>query len=502
MIVIVAGSILLVHATDDAFARKDERGRAAIAQLSAKYAAASSETQRHELAHEIAEIRSAIENNHRPSIPAYVDFIEAPIRLADALNNPIAKGKHPATNLPPNSGNFDLSGLDPVTSTFWQRPAAIQSADLRVGFDRAELPNYDCLWSYAGPKKAGRNGGCVLECDGRRIKVKFGETHSEPFNSRIFHALGYNVDPTDYSSGLKLKYDRRFFLEFNSRRPMIMRAGMFFLPLCRINLQAKYDPFEFIDRAVLKSRESLSGAELKSILLRNPKHKHAELQLGAFREDVENQIDYLITKPANVQIETPHTHNIGPWDFSANGHKDLRELRGAGLLAAWLGWWDSRFENTRVRLVKTENGKAIKHFWTDLGGGLGAAGGTFRHSCEKPGDFGWSFTRVVSSHGQPRFEIDGYEPVEDTPAFAEMTIDDARWMARLIGQLTEHQIVEALAASGFAPSDLRVYTEKLLARRDKMIRDLQLTSEIALLRPDGPRSGAPAVAPKLLSKSR
>jgi hypothetical protein len=83
-----------------------------------------------------------------------------------------------------------------------------------------------------------------------------------------------------------------------------------------------------------------------------------------------------------------------------------------------------------------------------------------------------------------------------------MTMDDARWMARLIGQLTETQIVDALAASGFNAAEVQIYTEKLLARRDKMIRDLQLTSEIALLRPDGPRLSAPADRPKLLSKSR
>jgi hypothetical protein len=32
-----------------------------------------------------------------------------------------------------------------------------------------------------------------------------------------------------------------------------------------------------------------------------------------------------------------------------------------------------------------------------------------------------------------------------------MTIDDARWMARLIGQLSEEQIVQALVASDMIP---------------------------------------------------
>jgi hypothetical protein len=172
------------------------------------------------------------------------------------------------------------------------------------------------------------------------------------------------------------------------------------------------------------------------------------------------------------------------------------------LLAAWLGFWDSRFENTRLRVVKTAEGPVLKHYWSDLGGGLGHAGGTFSHTCENTNDFGWSFTRTKIVNGKRRFEIVGYEPVENTPAFAEMTIDDARWMARLIGQLTERQIVDGLVASGFNPEEVHIYTEKLLARRDKMIRDLQLSSEIAFLRPARLQPQVASTGPKLLSKNR
>src|SRR6185437_10202087 len=65
-----------------------------------------------------------------------------------------------------------------------------------------------------------------------------------------------------------------------------------------------------------------------------------------------------------------------------------------------------------------------------------------------------------------------------------MTADDARWMARLIGQLTENQIREALIAAGYDNAEARLYLEKLLSRRDQMIRDLKLENEVPLLRPD------------------
>jgi hypothetical protein len=84
------------------------------------------------------------------------------------------------------------------------------------------------------------------------------------------------------------------------------------------------------------------------------------------------------------------------------------------------------------------------------------------------------------------FRIVDYEPIEDTEAFREMTIDDARWMARLIAQLTEDQILQALIASGFDAAEVKIYTEKLASRRDWMLRDLGLDTEFPMLRPRGP----------------
>jgi hypothetical protein len=482
--------------------KKDRQARDTIERLEQSLSSAVSNLERQKIQSEIEEIRTAIENNHRPAIPNYVDFAEFPILMVDALNNPVGIGHTRASNIRANDSTDDLSRLDPISNSIWARPISIRAANLRVGFDRAQTPDYSSILTYAGAKKAGRNAGCVVAAGDLRIKVKFAEIHSEPFTSRIFHAIGYNVDPTDYAPGLKLRYDRRFFQEFNSRRPMKMSTGMFFIPMVRFNLQAKHDPFAYIDCVVFKNGESISAERFKSLLLRHPKSKHNKMSDDEFQTEIEELVDYIVTKAANVQIETPHSHNLGPWDFRGHDHENLRELRGAGVLAAWLGWWDSRFENTRLRVVKTSEGPALKHFWTDLGGGLGRAHGTFSHSCENPNDFGSSFTRSFTRRGKTRFEIKDYEPVEDTAAFAEMTVDDARWMARLIGQFSERQIMDALEASGFKPSEVKVYADKLIARRDNLIRDLQLTPEIALLRPDNARPVVYAEAPKLLSKSR
>ena len=73
-------------------------------------------------------------------------------------------------------------------------------------------------------------------------------------------------------------------------------------------------------------------------------------------------------------------------------------------------------------------------------------------------------------------------PDSKTDPFYEMNIDDARWMGRLIAQLTEPQIKSALIGAGYEAPIARLLLEKLVARRDQMIRDFGLSDEIKPLR--------------------
>jgi hypothetical protein len=438
---------------------------------------------------QIREITAAIRNNHRSPSPPHMELLQPPLYYLDYAYNPIAKGEDCARNL--QRGNGDLSALDPRPSTFWSRPDSVSRLDLFHGFGRRALPNYeDELWNYAGPKTS--YGGCPgfeARSGATKIKVKFAETISEPFAARIFWTLGYNVEPTDYAHSLKLKYDRCFFREFHLRKDVQMKVRAAVIPVYTVHFQQRYDPFDYVYIAVLKNGDRLSGQELKTRLFYEPRRKHPEDSPENFRTRFEQEIDYLITTPANVQTREADVKSIGPWDFESFDHADRRELRAAGLLGAWLGWCDSRFENTRLKILRRNGRTELRHFLTDLGGGLGKAKGIFSRHCECPNDFGWRFTRPPKPQGKGKmtvpFRIVGYQPIQDTEAFRRMTYDDARWMARLIGQLTERQIVEALVASGCDATEVRIYTEKLISRRDWMIRDLGLAAEIPLLRPEG-----------------
>jgi hypothetical protein len=414
---------------------------------------------------DLMEVVSALHNNERTPVPRSIDLFQLPFVHYRYISGRVGVGTAPPSNLSRVPTGTDASDIDPLPSTFWSQPPPIPSQNFRIGFGRDARPRYEeTMWSYARPKTSyGANAGFEARAGDVRLKIKFGEIHSEPFAARIFHALGYSVQPTDYSPGLKVKYDRRLFAEFNSRKPVDARiTALGFLPVWTIHFQPKHDPFAFIARAVMQDGTVLKVDELRA----------------RWQDQADSSIDYLVTVPANVQIEDRSQKSIGPWDFGQLGHERRRELRGAGLLAAWLGWFDSRFDNTRL-VVQNGSRPTLKHVFADLGGGLGRSIGWAGWRGELPEEFPDRFTRPAIQQGPGRmtipFRIVNFRPIESTPAFREMTVDDARWMARRIAQLTESQIVEALRASGFDEATVEIYRRKLLSRREHLMRDLATT---------------------------
>jgi hypothetical protein len=440
----------------------------------------------------ILEIQAAMRNATRAPVPEKLGVFTSWIFFFENFSGSIGHGDAPATNLAnPVGTGTDEGRSDPQSSTFWKRPQEIASEDLYAGFGRKNFPNLETsICEYSAPKtSSGTHGGFDVECNGERFKIKFGDLNSEPFTARIFYALGYHVDPTDYAPGIKIHYDRRMLREFHLRKPLNMQIVPLGIHVSTMRLQPHYDPFIFITTAVFKDGREVSGAALKQLLFIDPKLEHPEDSPENFRTNVEAELDYLVMAPANVQPRDGPTQSIGSWSFGGLGHENLRELRGAGLLAAWLAWFDSRFDNTKLRLVRDAKDVELLHFISDLGGGMGAGKGLFSPHGENPNEFSWTFTAPEIIRGPGRmttpFRIEHFKPTVPTAAFADMTADDARWMARLIGQLTENQLRAALIASGYDNAEARLYLEKLISRRDQMVRDLKLENEIPLLRPKG-----------------
>jgi hypothetical protein len=452
---------------------------------------------------ELAEIADSLDLDTRDPTPRRIDVFYAPFLFYDLMHNPVAKGETVAANLARHPPSADASLRDPAPSTFWSRPKNIASKNLYEAFGPIVRLDDD-ICTYDEPKKShGTTPGFKMKCGRREIKVKFGELANQKRDTevaltRLFDAVGYNVEPNDYAPRVRLRYDRKLLLEFNSRKDLDITITLLgFIPVYKKIVQKPHDPFLYIRSAALKDGKVVSSDELARSLIRpeilarperESKKRPKGTDAGHYRDDAaafEKKIDHLVLDEANLQDDDVGGKSIGPWSWDRLGHADKREVRGVALLFAWTNCFDVRWGNNRLK----RDGDGIKHVISDLGNGLGLAD-NFRVDAQGlENDFPWTFTEppVLDRRGRERkpFRIVGYQPVFSNGAFERMTVDDARWMARLIAQLTENQMRQALIAAGYASAEVRMYTDKLVNRRDRMIHDLGLSNEIRPLRPGG-----------------
>jgi hypothetical protein len=198
---------------------------------------------------------------------------------------------------------------------------------------------------------------------------------------------------------------------------------------------------------------------------------------------------------------------IGPYQYDGRrnddpndviAHEDRRELRGARLVAAWLGHFDSREQNTMDVFLPADPARPkgagyVRHYIIDLGDCFGsvwavdAVSRRLNHAyildmpyiaedfltlgaIERP----WERTRIVSkrfSYFSVRdFDPDLWRGEYPNPAFGRMTEGDAAWMARILARFDEPLLRAAVSEGKYEPQDERFLIETLLARRAVILR--------------------------------
>ena len=327
----------------------------------------------------------------------------------------------------------------------------VSAIDFRNAFGRDQnLSGIQSICQYTEPKRGtGTRPGFKVSCDGLKLKVKFREIHTQPLATRVFWALGYQADPADYHSGMKISYDRKIFEEFNSRVgvPLKLKFGRKELTVTTLN--PHYDPFRFMKSAVLKSGQAIDVATLSQKYLAGD----------------DGDIDYVITAPVQLQYaKVKGRIEVGPWSFSDFDHSRSKALRAVGVLSAWLGLYDVRRNNNALVLDNVNGQLQPKFLFPDLGSGLGRS--RYRMSLfdniEDPSDFKSVITR--------RHHLTGVQVNETNEAFVDATKADFAYGVSLINQFTEAQIRQLVEVSGFAGKDLEVYTRKLIERRKSLNR--------------------------------
>lgn len=360
-----------------------------------------------------------------------------------------------------------LSGVS--ESSFWNEPKKISELDFAAGFGRTKLPNYlESVFEYHKAKTGwGIHAGFRVKRDATEYKVRIGEEAQVAlFSTRIVDALGFNTLPMDYSPYIRVKYDRRILKEYNSRQGYNFKVTALGVPLLKRSSQKHYDPFVDIVKVKLSDGRVISGSEAKGNLLVETEVPKTETRDENYNVKFESQIAELWFGPVTVEKLNDDEHSVGPWDWNDRIHTQRRELRGYGLLAAWLGQYDARTENTRLYLVENKDQSyTIKHVINDVGSGLGGASGLFnfrKNNIKKFRDF------FLEVDNKGNIVSRAYVTISKNLSFQSMTLDDAKWMANYINQISENQIKDALLVSGYDEDLANQFTKKLILRRQNM----------------------------------
>jgi len=194
---------------------------------------------------------------------------------------------------------------------------------------------------------------------------------------------------------------------------------------------------------------------------------------------------------------------LGPFDFLGRRkqdpndrvpHEQRRELRGAAVVAAWVGHFDTKQHNTLDMMVEEDGRRYVRHHWIDLAStlGTGARGPVQR--------IGWEVTfdpkaflrrnltlglteddwrRTRRPHGLPEisyfesehFDPFGYEPLQPNPTFADLTRLDGYWGAKIVSAFTDAHLRAIVEEARYEdPASADHMARVLAARRDKIAR--------------------------------
>ncbi len=325
----------------------------------------------------------------------------------------------------------DVSKLNPPSdSTFWT-DHAVSRIDVRKYYLTGQAPLYKGIKIIFPDKKAyfdkvrktqskpkldlfSFHNGEKLE-----FKLKIGaEVHSEITSVALYTTLGYSTDISKYVRDFKVVLGKVTHDEFHREWK---------------SYYTSYDPDKYI-------KEKGKGKEGYYII---------------FYEGV------LETKP-------PGLIRVGPWALGGNGNGGLREVRALLLFNMWVSNLDLKeTENNKLILKKVGDKYTFFHIQHDMGFTFG------KTYMERPGAFKWNLVKKVTD----RYIYMNYNPLIDNSLFDYVTYADARWMARLIARLTRQQITDAVALGGWPEPLQKLLVEKLIARRNQLVKVFGLVGE-------------------------
>jgi len=189
---------------------------------------------------------------------------------------------------------------------------------------------------------------------------------------------------------------------------------------------------------------------------------------------------YLAFKECQLSLDSPAIKRLGGVDLNRGAALDDRVARGSLVFSTWINNPDVKEDNTCGGLLLDEQTGAFTRyveFLSDMGASFA---GPFSAGCLS--------TLSANCVGEV-LDVQSLQlhPVFLPDCWRHCTWADARWMARRIGHLRRADLERVFADSGWPVFSQKLGVEKLLARRNDLVKTFDLEREGIPLEPCDPR---------------
>ncbi|HXH74249.1 MAG TPA: hypothetical protein VNJ08_04745 [Bacteriovoracaceae bacterium] len=389
----------------------------------------------------------------------------------------------------------DISLLDPLDSGFWRAPKNLISAYNTTNYQNEEIPYFkkeitdteikrlmdpkipvEMSYKIVMPRGSGETPKIVAKYGKSEFKIKFTtdrmgarktsvvmhelmkvardmEVNVETVANNLASAIGFTVDGTYYKDIVKLYFEKD-----------IYEKGEFDSEYARM--------VEILDTHYGHIYNTASA--LKNIKIDSSGKKYIELKHVSLERKTDLETDM----------------NIGSFVRKGLGKSLKREHRAFAVFLAWVWDTNTKDANNALKLIPyTDNSGQLRYKLAFSNSDMGSTLGSNRPNLY---NFKLINTLTKDANGNPEYLRFNFWRVYPLDIMEAVTFADAKWIARLIGQLTPEQIYNANRAAGFTHVIAKYYTALMINKRNALIDALGLMNTKVQS-----NSGAPVVLKKL-----
>jgi hypothetical protein len=169
---------------------------------------------------------------------------------------------------------------------------------------------------------------------------------------------------------------------------------------------------------------------------------------------------------AKLEARPKDVKRDGFWTWTSNPFVGKPEFQGLKIMMVLFNNWDMKDDNNAILATKGVTTSERRFIISDLGATFGKTGGVISRSRNKPSDYVKAeFVKGVNGN-----LIDFNYGGKNGKVFDGITLSDAKWLASLLGRLSDEQIKDAFRAANYSPEDVNLLAGAVRTRINALTR--------------------------------